>query len=296
MHGLFFLLAFAIMFCQAAYSFADNDPPTNLLHEGEFVAGTTLNPWQANPDDPWTPGVWNAEAANVIPGGLGASDGLIQVLRTTNLNSQVSQIVDVSSYADFIDSGGVFALFSVWLNAPASGVETDLMLRNLPAPQRPSIETRNRTDPILGVENNIRCTSIAPNVWQMCWGLHPLEPNTRFLHFEFSGINSTIPTSGMYFDSAVLTLMRGHGDFDVDGDADGYDFLRWQRGVSPNLGSEADFVEWKENFGTSGQSIAVPEPTTWTVIICALVGSAWTWNRRTTPTPSDLLTGSRNSH
>jgi hypothetical protein len=53
------------------------------------------------------------------------------------------------------------------------------------------------------------------------------------------------------------------GDFDGDGDVDGGDFLRWQRGDSPNPLSVGDLNVWKANFGASGSSAAsttsVPE-------------------------------------
>ena len=49
------------------------------------------------------------------------------------------------------------------------------------------------------------------------------------------------------------------GDFDVDGDVDGRDFLVWQR--NPGVGNLAD---WQANYGVpfSATSIAVPEPGT----------------------------------
>ena len=55
------------------------------------------------------------------------------------------------------------------------------------------------------------------------------------------------------------------GDFDLDNDADGFDFLRWQRGESPNSGNESDFEDWENNFGAvlpavATGSNAVPEP------------------------------------
>jgi T5SS/PEP-CTERM-associated repeat protein len=62
------------------------------------------------------------------------------------------------------------------------------------------------------------------------------------------------------------------GDFDVDGDVDGNDFLVWQRGGSPNLGNAADLVAWRVNYGTSGAaaaSSAVPESPAATLSIVA---------------------------
>jgi len=54
------------------------------------------------------------------------------------------------------------------------------------------------------------------------------------------------------------------GDFDFDNDVDGLDFLKWQRGESPNPLSQSDLADWEANYGMvaplSAASAAVPEP------------------------------------
>jgi T5SS/PEP-CTERM-associated repeat protein len=63
------------------------------------------------------------------------------------------------------------------------------------------------------------------------------------------------------FISAYLPATPG--DFDVDGDVDGRDFLFWQRGESPTPGSAADLAAWRVNFGagaSAAASAAIPEP------------------------------------
>jgi len=61
----------------------------------------------------------------------------------------------------------------------------------------------------------------------------------------------------------------GPGDFDCDGDADGFDFLLWQQ--DPSIGSLA---EWEDKYGTvyslSATSAPVPEPNTCTLALAAL--------------------------
>ena len=56
------------------------------------------------------------------------------------------------------------------------------------------------------------------------------------------------------------------GDFDFDNDVDGFDFLKWQRGESPNPLSASDLAAWEANYGNaaplSATAAAVPEPTT----------------------------------
>ena len=55
------------------------------------------------------------------------------------------------------------------------------------------------------------------------------------------------------------------GDFDEDGDVDGFDFLKWQRGESPVPLSQDDLADWEANYGTvtplSATATAVPEPS-----------------------------------
>jgi len=55
------------------------------------------------------------------------------------------------------------------------------------------------------------------------------------------------------------------GDYDLDRDVDGADFLTWQRGQSPNPLSASDLAEWEDNLGVINSSTAttsaVPEPS-----------------------------------
>ena len=66
------------------------------------------------------------------------------------------------------------------------------------------------------------------------------------------------------------------GDFDLDLDVDGRDFLAWQRGGSPNPLSATDLADWRANYGTGSlmaTSNAVPEPSTWVMIsLTVMVG------------------------
>jgi hypothetical protein len=81
------------------------------------------------------------------------------------------------------------------------------------------------------------------------------------------------------------------GDFDGDGDVDGRDFLRWQRGGSPNPLSASDLALWKATYGMTGLllaestavervELAAPEVTpvnfpsnAWIVLPNGLIGS-----------------------
>jgi hypothetical protein len=55
-------------------------------------------------------------------------------------------------------------------------------------------------------------------------------------------------------DIVLYTVLPG--DFDNDGDVDGFDFLKWQRGESPNPLSAEDLADWEVNYGTVAPLIA----------------------------------------
>jgi hypothetical protein len=66
--------------------------------------------------------------------------------------------------------------------------------------------------------------------------------------------------SGSIVPTTVLA-----GDFDTDGDVDGSDFLKWQRGDVSSPPSTSDLAAWEVNYGTvaplSAASASVPEPS-----------------------------------
>jgi len=69
---------------------------------------------------------------------------------------------------------------------------------------------------------------------------------------------------------AVVPAENLAGDFDLDGDVDGKDFLLWQR--NPGVGNLAD---WQDNFGMSIPAVAaasaVPEPSTGFLLVLGMV-------------------------
>ena len=91
---------------------------------------------------------------------------------------------------------------------------------------------------------------------------------------------------GFFVDQVLIEGTLWHqciwdvrGDFDEDGDVDGQDFLKWQRGESPHPFSASDLAEWETYYGTvaplSATSAAVPEPST-----CALAALCLAMSRR----------------
>jgi hypothetical protein len=76
---------------------------------------------------------------------------------------------------------------------------------------------------------------------------------------------------------SAFQLEHRPGDFDLDGDVDGADLLRWQRGQSPNPLSASDLATWRSHFATAESAAAtVPEPAgavLWAVASLLLHGS-----------------------
>ena len=88
------------------------------------------------------------------------------------------------------------------------------------------------------------------------------------------GLGWMLSIDGMTLSLSVVQVQPG--DFDNDGIVDGKDFLRWQRGQSPQPWSQSDLAAWQANYGMSSSSTAsltrltVPEPSA--LILAGLVG------------------------
>jgi len=71
----------------------------------------------------------------------------------------------------------------------------------------------------------------------------------------------------------AINIPEPNADFDGNGIVDGHDFLKWQRGESPNPLSQSDLALWESQYGgpppVSAVS-AVPEPTTYALALAAL--------------------------
>jgi hypothetical protein len=84
-------------------------------------------------------------------------------------------------------------------------------------------------------------------------------------------------SGGLFFDvlygpNAVTLMVSILGDFDLDGDVDGADFLAWQRGESPHPLSSSDLNDWRENFGNVASSMnaastGIPEPSSFVLLL-----------------------------
>ena len=86
-------------------------------------------------------------------------------------------------------------------------------------------------------------------------------------------------------DGNDVTLISAlPGDFDYDGDVDGLDYLKWQRGDSPFAHSLTDLADWESNFGwlasQAATAAAIPEPATIVLLGLSVLGfTSVRWRR-----------------
>ncbi len=97
----------------------------------------------------------------------------------------------------------------------------------------------------------------------------------------FGGTDLFIDYDGGDGNDVALFTAGLPGDFDVDDDVDGADFLAWQRGFGGEYNA-GDLDDWQTNYGTAPSTIAtstsVPEPST--LALCCLLGLGGVVRRR----------------
>ena len=90
---------------------------------------------------------------------------------------------------------------------------------------------------------------------------------------NYGGVDLFIDYDGG--DGNDVTLLAAlPGDFVLNGQVDGFDFLAWQRGESSTPLSQSDLNDWETNYGMTAPlaavSAAVPEPATWCMMLMGL--------------------------
>ena len=108
--------------------------------------------------------------------------------------------------------------------------------------------------------------SSAENIWlgHTLEAVAPEDAVEARLSFVFQQPDND--DGAIWIDSAGLFLESDvNGDFDLDNDVDGADFLLWQRGEVTNPPSTTALIAWETQYGTSAPlatfSASVPEPS-----------------------------------
>ena len=190
-------------------------PSGNLIQDAGFEPGTALHSFSRSPGNPWIPGEWNAESANVINGAITGinpqtGSGMLRINAAGGNSSQVNQIIDVSSFAADIDAGNAVVRFSIWMNAPTANVSPGLLLQAGES-QNPNVGVLVPVGGsfINGYNKSILTATLDGDsaTWEKIEGAIALPGGTRFLELQFFESVASIPPDGIFFDSASVVLM-----------------------------------------------------------------------------------------
>ena len=196
-------------------------------------------------------GELNAFASGQVRGevtNFGAIDlNAAEVVGGVTLRSGASLTADDSSVASLVQDAG--ATIQVELR---SAIDFDdlTVLGNASLDGRLVVTLGSGFAPTLGSQFQIMVASAVSSPFQI-------------EEFSAAPLASGLTWDVLYGSNSV-TLSVGAavaGDFDFDGDVDGGDFLKWQRGESPNGLTPGDLADWKANYGSATiNSASVPEP------------------------------------
>jgi hypothetical protein len=121
--------------------------------------------------------------------------------------------------------------------------------------------TTNDIDGIFGPPVNMALPSTSLQALQFTGTATAPSTNNLAQYALTAGAATFINNAGTSF--TLVAPPDPTGDFDEDGDVDGRDFLKWQRGESPDPLSADDLAIWQEQYGTTpplSATTAVPEP------------------------------------
>jgi hypothetical protein len=113
-----------------------------------------------------------------------------------------------------------------------------------------------------------------PDAWEVSKGLNVGNASDRNL----TNLSSEGYTNlEVYLNDLMAPLYGLAGDFNADNKVDAADYATWRKGFGSTY-TAADFQSWRAHFGEStgggagtGGAVAVPEPTSCLVLLCAAV-------------------------
>lgn len=191
-------------------SFTGTAAAEGILDAG-FEPPTTLHAWSRSPGDPWLPGEWNAETANIIVGAASLSGGTIypwsgaQMLRMNPGGGSASQANQVIAL-----EGGALApeqevAYSVYLNAEAA---TSISLILGSGDGQTSVGTL--TNETLASVSLTTDDDLA--TWEHLQGTTVLPAGTTHLALYFASGVAQMPASGIYLDEAEVSALGTDGN------------------------------------------------------------------------------------
>jgi hypothetical protein len=135
-----------------------------------------------------------------------------------------------------------------------------------------SLDLNNGTYNVL-IDNGTDSLSLSNAAMNFDVGVDTL----RYLQFSLSAgqqADILFDNFDVYHTTSIMP-----GDFDGDGDVDGRDFLKYQRGESPDPLSPEDLADWNANYGVPGllassEAVIVPETSSLLLFAIAAIASA----------------------
>lgn len=251
-------------------TFADKDAPINPLF-GPFPGGVDArineetNP---NPGDQFMHGNGTNNGGDNQTVALPSQDPnnpnfvTLDTLKRYNLSLSLKRFDETGGTGD-PNNGG-----SLDPNDPGDNIVATLMVKDLDSLQEWTLSGFNTLfqDPNEPEDPDLGFDSDAWDYFALSTGGVSDGDEFDFLIDNFM-VEVLGSNEGDYIDDA-------NADFDGNGIVDGLDFLRWQRGETPENGSPAELALWEAQYGQSvplsAISAAVPEPAT---ILMAGLGS-----------------------
>lgn len=170
----------------------------NLVVDPSFEQPTNLHAFYRSPGDPWIPGEWNAEEAQVLAGDTPDGDQLLRVDQTAGGASQVNQIIDLNGLA-VDDCCPRVATFSILVNAPQATTVTLILAAGTGQTNVGTLTGRT-------AESVSVTTDGDPATWELLEGVRSVPITAAFLELQMSAGNAQISSSGVWFDQASVSL------------------------------------------------------------------------------------------
>jgi hypothetical protein len=190
------------------------------------------------------------------------------------LMNEVASTIEIDSYR--ITSSTLDLNFAGWNSLsdhipminPVNGPDIDLALGN--GIGETWDEAAGSNDGVLAESFLLGSSIFTTGRTEMLGNAYKVGGDINSLAFQYRNADTGAVVSGnLEFISTALP-----GDFDADGDVDGRDFLRWQRGGSPSPLSATDLAAWQTNYGVGGLAAlqSVPEPSTVFLLSTTILG------------------------
>lgn len=178
--------------------------PANAVTDHDFDPGTALHAFARTSSNPYQPGEWNAEDADVLTGpdlasGIepGNGTGMLRMNAGGGTSSQVNQIIGPIDPVS--PAGDTLARWAVHVNAPSPTSVTLFMNAG-------SGQTSVGTLADLTSETVPFTTDGDPGTWELVEGTRSLPASTAYLELQIASNVAQIPADGLFVDFASVIV------------------------------------------------------------------------------------------